>query len=268
MTMSFAEPGLRCVLAPNPGPMTLDGTNTWVVGDPTTEAVLIVDPGPDDDGHLRDVWAAADGRIGEIVLTHRHADHSAGAPRLAEWAGCAVRAVDTAFRVGAQGLVDGDRWAVGGWVLDVLPTPGHTDDSVSLLLTGAEEKTRLLTGDTVLGRGTTVIGDPDGDLAAYLASLERLREVVGTRSVTRLLPGHGPVLDRPAEVLEAYLAHRYERLEQVRQARRRGAQTAAEVVRSVYADVDPSLRPAAEQSVRAQLRYLDTLPGTSPATHS
>jgi glyoxylase-like metal-dependent hydrolase (beta-lactamase superfamily II) len=261
MTTVLTEPGLTGLLAPNPGPMTLEGTNTWVVGQPTAGPTLVVDPGPDDEDHLRAVLRAAGGQLSTIVLTHRHPDHADGARRLADWAGCGVRAVDPALRVGAPGLLDGDRIAAGGWVLDVLPTPGHTDDSVSLLLqgdpTGLEGGTQLLTGDTVLGRGTTVIADPDGDLEVYLASLERLREVIGTRAVRRILPGHGPVIDRPAEVLEAYLAHRYERLEQVRQAVRAGAATAADVVAIVYADVDRALWAAAEQSVRAQLRYLE-----------
>ena len=168
-----------------------------------------------------------------------------------------MRAADPAYRIGGSGLIDGDRLEVGTWVLEVVATPGHTDDSVSLLLSGGEGGTDLLTGDTVLGRGTTVIAEPDGDLGAYLASLERLRSVVRTRSVQRLLPGHGPVIDRPMEVLDDYLVHRQERLEQVREAVRHGARTPAEVVTTVYAEVDRSLWPAAVQSVRAQLRYLD-----------
>lgn len=261
MTTVLAESGLVGLLAPNPGPMTLEGTNTWIVGEPAVGPTLVVDPGPDHEDHLRAVLRAAGDQLAVIVLTHRHPDHSEGARRLAEWARCDVRAVDPNLRIGTQGLLDGDRLVVGGGVLDVLPTPGHTDDSVCLLLqdarVGFEGGPHLLTGDTVLGRGTTVIADPDGDLEAYLASLERLREVVGTRSVRRILPGHGPVVDRPGETLEVYLSHRYERLQQVREAVRAGARTAAEVVAVVYADVDRSLWPAAEQSVRAQLRYLE-----------
>ena len=257
MTITYVAAGRQCLLAPNPGPMTLEGTNTWVVGEPTAGPVVVIDPGPADDAHLAAVLAAS-GRIAVILLTHRHLDHSEGAARLADRAGCSVRAADPAFRIRASGLADGDRLEVGQWVLDVVATPGHTDDSVSLLLSGGADAPDLLTGDTVLGRGTTVIAEPDGDLVAYLASLERLRSIVRTRAVQRLLPGHGPVIDRPLEVLDGYVEHRLERLEQVRAAVRDGARTPEEVVASVYAEVDRSLWPAAEQSVRAQLRYLDT----------
>jgi glyoxylase-like metal-dependent hydrolase (beta-lactamase superfamily II) len=137
----------------------------------------------------------------------------------------------------------------------VLTTPGHTDDSVSLLLTGGRQA-RLLTGDTVLGRGSTVIAAPDGDLGDYLTSLQRLLAVVAERDVAEILPGHGPVITRPGEVLGRYLTHRQERLQQVRDAVAAGASSAEEVVRAVYADVDPSLWPAATQSVLAQLRHL------------
>jgi glyoxylase-like metal-dependent hydrolase (beta-lactamase superfamily II) len=238
--------------------MTLDGTNTWIVGDPAVTAPVVIDPGPDEPAHLDAVLAAAGGRIAVILLTHRHADHSAGAARLAARAHCGVRAADPAFRIGTDGLADGDRLEVGAQVLSGLSTPGHTDDSVCLLLTGSSGPPWLLTGDSVLGRGTSVIAEPDGDLAAYLASLERIRELIRSREVARLLPGHGPVIDRPTEVVDSYLAHRMERLEQVREAVRRGARTAAEVVSVVYADVDRALWPAAEQSVNAQLRYLET----------
>ena len=165
--------------------------------------------------------------------------------------------MDPDFRIGSAGLSDADQVDAGEHRLEVVATPGHTDDSVSLLLTGAGAP-RLLTGDTVLGRGTTVIAAPDGDLGAYLRSLERLLAVVERRGVTQLLPGHGPLVDRPREVLEGYRRHRYERLAQVRAAVEAGAVTADDVVRRVYADVDRSVWPAAAQSVRAQLRYLQT----------
>ena len=249
------EPGVQGLLAPNPGPMTLDGTNTWIVGDPRTAAPVVVDPGPEDLGHLEDVLAAAGGRIQVVLLTHRHPDHSDGAVALAERAGCGVRAVDPAFRHHAGGLADGDRIGAGAYALEVVATPGHTDDSVSLLLTGTST-TRLLTGDTVLGRGTTVIAAPDGDLGDYLASLQRLLDLVTQRGIDQLLPGHGPVVERPADLLEGYLHHRHERLEQVRGAVRAGAVTADQVVEQVYADLDRGLWPAARQSVEAQLRYL------------
>ena len=248
---------IRRVLAPNPGPMTLDGTNTWVLGS-AGAPTIVVDPGPLDEGHLRDVADQA-GRVGVTVLTHRHADHSEGLARFAELTGAGVRAADPAYAIRADDcdgqLTDGQQLAAGSLQLTVLTTPGHTSDSTSLLITGAEGAW-LLTGDMVLGRGTTVITHPDGDLGAYLDSLELMLAVVRDHQVTAILPGHGPVVNDPVGVLTAYREHRLERLEQVREAIRLGDETAAEVVARVYADVDRSVWPAAEQSVRAQLDYL------------
>ena len=254
MTWSGGRFGDRaeCVLAHNPGLMTLDGTNTWVLREPGAERSVVVDPGPPEPEHL-DAVAAAAGSVAVVLLTHRHLDHSEAAADFAARVGCEVRAVDPSLRTGSAGLSDGARIEVDGLVVEVVSTPGHTSDSVSLLV---EADGALLTGDSVLGRGTTVVAQPDGDLGAYLDSLRRLRLIVAERGVRRLLPGHGPVLDSPAEVLDGYLAHRADRLEQVRAAVAAGASTAREVVERVYADVDESLWPAAEQSVAAQLAYL------------
>jgi glyoxylase-like metal-dependent hydrolase (beta-lactamase superfamily II) len=244
-----------CVLAPNPSPMTLDGTNTWLIADPAASSVLVVDPGPDDEGHLRrvlDVASAGDRRVTQIVLTHGHADHSAGAARFAELTGAPVGALDPAFRLGSEGFGAGAVLDAGGCELRVVATPGHSADSLSLLLTADGG---LLTGDTVLGRGTTVIAG-DGSLGDYLRTLDELRELADHAGLRVLLPGHGPLLNDPAGVLDYYIAHRKERLDQVRAALAAGARTPAEVVAIVYADVDRSLWPAAEHSVRAQLDYL------------
>ena len=249
-------PYLRMIRAANPGPMTLEGTNTWLVGDPSRGPVVVVDPGPLLDEHLDAVTAAAPGGIAAVLLTHRHLDHSEAAAALAERAGCGVRAADPDLRVGDAGLTDGDQLAVTGAVLTVLATPGHTSDSVSALLQGQDGAVRLLSGDMVLGRGTTVITYPDGDLGAYLDSLARLQRVVADRDVVEILPGHGPVVSDPAGWLAYYRAHRLERLDQVRAALAAGARTPSEVVARVYAEVDRGLWPAAEQSVRAQLAYL------------
>lgn len=247
---------LQLVRAPNPGPMTLDGTNTWIIGDPVMGGPIVVDPGPLLRGHLDEVLQRSGGRIQVIVLTHRHLDHSEGAAALAERAGCAVRAADPSFQVGSEGLLAGDVLAAGGVRVEVLAAPGHTDDSMALLLTGPDASVRLLSGDMVLGRGTTVITHPDGDLAAYLHSINRFQDLVEARGVTEILPGHGPVVTDPAETLQFYLRHRQERLDQVRAALAAGDQTADDVVRRVYAQVDRSVWPAAAQSVRAQLDYL------------
>jgi glyoxylase-like metal-dependent hydrolase (beta-lactamase superfamily II)/8-oxo-dGTP pyrophosphatase MutT (NUDIX family) len=248
--------GVKSILAPNPGPMTLDGTNTWIVGDPRRGAPIVVDPGPLDDDHLTAIMEACGGQISAILLTHRHVDHSEAAAELARRAGCSVRAADPELQVGPDGLADGDVMEEGGVRLLALATPGHTTDSISLLCTGADGVNRILTGDMVLGRGTTVITYPDGDLAAYFDSLELLSEMVRSYGVAELLPGHGPRVSDPSGWLSYYRRHREERLDQVRAALAAGARTPAEVVARVYADVDRTLWPAAEQSVRAQLDYL------------
>lgn len=240
------------MLAPNPSPMTLEGTNTWVLREPGADRSVVVDPGPLVERHLERVARAA-GDVAVVLLTHGHADHSEGARAFAERSGCAVRAVDPAFRYGDEGLRDGDVVEVDGLELRVVGTPGHTSDSLSFVV--AAERA-VLTGDTVLGHGTTVVAHPDGVLGAYLGSLRRLRDLAEERAVETIWPGHGPVLDEALPVIDFYLAHRAERLEQVRQAMAAGASDAADVVRRVYADVDPQLWPAAELSVRAQLDYL------------
>ncbi|MDN5771535.1 MAG: MBL fold metallo-hydrolase [Microlunatus sp.] len=241
--------------------MTLDGTNTWILG-PSRGPSVVVDPGPLDEAHLGQVVEAA-GEIQAIVLTHRHLDHSEGAARFSELSGAGVRAADPGYAI-ALGPVDGRlddgaRFEVGDVTVRVLATPGHTSDSISLMVSGPDG-TWLLTGDMVLGRGTTVITHPDGDLAAYLASIEALLRAVRDHDVSAILPGHGPVVTDPRGVLTRYRQHRLERLEQVREALRHGDETAAEVVARVYADVDRALWPAAEQSVRAQLDYLQVHP--------
>ncbi|MFF0310913.1 MBL fold metallo-hydrolase [Streptosporangium sp. NPDC004379] len=243
------------LLAPNPSPMTLDGTNTWVIGrEDVEEDVLVVDPGPDDEAHLARVAARLAGRrVAAILLTHGHDDHSGGARRFAGLVGAPVRALDPRHRLGDEGLADGDVVTAGDLELHVVGTPGHSFDSLCFWL---PEDRAMLTGDTVLGRGTTVIA-PDGDLADYLRSLDRLRATAERAGAEALLPGHGPVLADPVGALDGYVAHRRRRLDQIRAARARGAATPREIVEIVYADVDPSLWPAAEMSVRAQLGYLE-----------
>jgi glyoxylase-like metal-dependent hydrolase (beta-lactamase superfamily II) len=251
----FRTPRATCVLAPNPSPMTLDGTNTWIIAEPGSPSVVVIDPGPEDEGHLRRVLAeavAGDRRVAGILLTHGHLDHSAGAARLAELSGAPVQAADPARRLGADGFAGGDVITAAGCELRVVATPGHSDDSVSLLLPADGA---LFTGDTVLGRGTTVIAR-DGSLGDYLRSLEQLRELAEAAGLRLLLPGHGPMLADPTGILDYYLAHRAERLEQVRSALAAGARTPAEIVAMIYTDVDRSVWPAAEWSVRAQLDYL------------
>jgi glyoxylase-like metal-dependent hydrolase (beta-lactamase superfamily II) len=190
-----------------------------------------------------------------ILLTHGHFDHSDGARRLHELTGAPVRALDPAHQLGAEGLAEGDVIAGAGVELRVWATPGHSSDSLSFLLDPRDgSASAVLTGDTILGRGTTVVAYPDGDLGAYLDSLRRLREL-GDMTV---LTGHGPELARAGEAAEFYLAHREQRLTQVRAALELlGPDAPARaIVEHVYVDVDRVLWPAAEMSVEAQLAYL------------
>jgi glyoxylase-like metal-dependent hydrolase (beta-lactamase superfamily II) len=230
--------------APNPGPMTLDGTNTWVLRAPNGDGIVI-DPGPRDEGHLAAV--AASGGIRTVITTHAHPDHTEGVPRFLEL--CPRARV-------WQPSPDEASLAHDGLELRAIATPGHTADSITLI-GGVGDERIVLTGDTILGRGTTVVAYPDGDLGDYLQSLELL-ELLGPLPV---LPGHGPALTDCAAAAAFYLRHRLARLDQVRSAVAAGAASAADVVATVYADVDRVLWPAAELSVRAQLAYLDRATG-------
>lgn len=242
----------HCVLCPNPGPMTLDGTNTWVVREAGSSEVAVIDPGPLDEQHLQAVLAhVADsgGRVSLTLLTHGHQDHAESAERFAELTGAPVRGVGR----GHDDIRPGERITVGGLEILAVETPGHTGDSFSFVLPADNA---LLTGDTVLGRGTTVVAWPDGHLEAYLESLERIERLTAAGTVTSILPGHGPFVPDAGAAVRYYLAHRAERLDQVRQAVAAGARTARDVVETVYADVPREVWPAAEMSVQAQLEYL------------
>lgn len=252
-TLRAVTPLASVVLAANPSPMTLTGTNTWLLRAADSEDAIVVDPGPDDVTHLSAVATAA-GSVATILLTHGHADHSGGARRLHELTGAPVRSLDPSHRLGGEGLVEGDMVAAAGVELRVWATPGHSSDSLSFLLDPGSGAAAVLTGDTILGQGTTVVAYPDGDLAQYLASLRRL-EGLGDMTV---LTGHGPELPNAGQAAAAYLAHREQRLEQVRSALAElGPDASARaIVALVYADVDQAVWWAAEMSVRAQLAYL------------
>ena len=219
------------IRAPNPGPLTLDGTNTYAIGG------TVVDPGPDDEGHLEAVLAA--GPVERIILTHRHPDHASGAGRLSELSGTPVLAYD-------DGLGDGDEVAPG---LVCVYTPGHASDHVCFW---HPESGTLLSGDLIAGRGSIMIAPPDGDLAAYMASLERVREL----SPARILPGHGPEVTEAVAKIEGYLAHRREREQMVISALEEGASTVREVVMLAYRDTPPEMHPYAELAARAHLAKL------------
>lgn len=244
------SPSATCVLAPNPSPMTLEGTNTWILAAPDSSGCVVIDPGPDHPGHLRAILdAVGHRRIEAVLLTHRHLDHREGAPRLADLSGVPVRAQGE----GEEELRHGDVLQGGGLEIGVLATPGHTSDSLCFLIASEEV---LLTGDTILGWGTTMVAWPDGRLGEYLSSLDRVAAMTGTGRITSFLPAHGAVLPDADASVRYYLQHRSERLEQVRTAVRDGAHTAQSVVETVYADVPKELWPAATRSVEAQLAYL------------
>lgn len=257
-------PMTECVLAPNASAWTLDGTNTWIVGN-RGAACVVVDPGPLEGGHREAIEQRIEERghrVTGVVLTHGHIDHSAGAPEFAKRHGVGVRAWDPRHGTPGPGsgdqhsLTSGDVIDIDGLAMSVLATPGHSSDSVCLLVEGT-----VLTGDTVLGRGTSLVAHPDGRLAEYLASLQELSRICAETEVAALLPGHGPVIVDPQRVVEYYISHRYERLSQVRVAVEGGAISAREVVEVVYADVPREVWPAAEATVRAQLEFLESQGG-------
>lgn len=235
---------VRRILAPNPGVYTLEGTNTWVVGDGPS---IVIDPGPDDAGHLREVEREA-GRVGAILLTHAHPDHAPGAGPLAASTGAPIHA----FRPPPEGLRlrDGEPIRVVDVTVIPIHTPGHTPDHVAFWL---ERAGGLFTGDAVLGRGTSVIDPPEGDLAAYLRSLRRMREL-GPRT---LYPGHGPIVLEGGRKLEEYLAHRSEREQQILAALAGPPTSIAEVVDAVYSAYPSDVRPLASRSVLAHLKKLE-----------
>jgi glyoxylase-like metal-dependent hydrolase (beta-lactamase superfamily II) len=212
--------------------------------------MVIVDPGPDDDAHVDRI--AELGKIPLILISHKHGDHTDAIDKLVDRTGATVRALGSGFLRGLGGpLTDGEVIDAAGVRIKVMATPGHTADSLCFVVDDA-----VLTADTVLGRGTTVIDNEDGSLRDYLESLRRLRGL-GKRAV---LPGHGPDLGDLESVADMYLAHREERLEQVRGALRVLGEdaTARQIVEHVYTDVDEKLWPHAEWSVQAQLNYLRT----------
>jgi glyoxylase-like metal-dependent hydrolase (beta-lactamase superfamily II) len=246
------DPVALRVLAPNPSPMTLDGTNTYVLATGDGQPAVVVDPGPTDPDHraaVDRVLAEHDLDVAAVVVTHGHPDHAAAASGWAHDWGVDVAAAAPAVATGRV-LGEGDELRCGELHLEVIATPGHTEDSVSLRL-----PTRAVcTGDHVLGRGTTVVAHPDGTLEGYLASLRRLLDL----GPAALLPGHGPAMrDDPAAVLQFHLDHREHRLRQVLSVLRDAPRTAREVVEVIYASHDPAVWPAATASTLAAFDHLE-----------
>ncbi|MRH85871.1 MBL fold metallo-hydrolase [Nocardia sp. SYP-A9097] len=250
-------PSAAVVLADNPSGMTLQGTNTWLLRAPGSTEYVLVDPGPKDRKHTEALVRETGGKIALTLVTHHHLDHTGGIDRLVKATGTPVRANDSQFLHGSTAvLADGEVIEAAGLRITVLGTPGHTEDSVSFLVDGPDDgDAALLTGDTVLGTGTTVLESRDGALADYLESLRRLAEAAPGRV---LLPAHGPDHPDALPVIDFYIKHREERLNQVRAALAElGPDAKAlQIVAKVYADVDKRLWPAAHSSVNAQLAYI------------
>lgn len=245
-------PAVRACVAGNSGPLTLDGTRTYLVGE---ERCVLIDPGPAGKAQLQRLERLTSGRRVEAVcLTHAHADHAGAAAEAARRFGAPVAASpETLRRLGLRGraLTEGDEVSVDGepGALQALEAPGHTADG---LVYFRRADRLLFTGDTVLGRGTAVILHPDGRVGEYLATLARLADL----RPSRILPGHGDPVDDPLRVLAEYRRHRLERGRQVERAVRAGARSVAEVRRRVYGELPAGLEGAAEASVRAHLAHL------------
>jgi glyoxylase-like metal-dependent hydrolase (beta-lactamase superfamily II) len=247
------DPRTTRVLAPNPGPMTLDGTNTYVVGEVGSGEAVVVDPGPDTPAHraaVEEVLARRDAACVLVLVTHHHLDHSAAARPWGEAFGCPVAAPTPDIASAPEHVLrDGRTVRAGGVTVEAVATPGHSGDHVCFRL----DHGPLLTGDHVLGRGTSMVGAPDGDLAAYLGSLRRVLDL----GPDALYPGHGPELhEDPPAVIRFYLDHRRFRERQILRLLEDGPLHATEIVRRIYVDVDERLLPAAARSTRAALTKL------------
>ncbi|MBD3833887.1 MBL fold metallo-hydrolase [Brevundimonas bullata] len=264
------SPLIQRVIADNPGPFTFTGTGTYIVGrDMPSARVAVIDPGPEDEAHLHALLRAVKGRtVSHILVTHTHRDHAPLSRALAEAVGGAPilaakphgptvhasDAIDQAvmdedddadFKADII-LSDGDRIEGDGWTLEAMATPGHASNHMAFVL---REENALFSGDHVMGWSTTVVAPPDGDMTAYMASLER----VLARGFSTLWPTHGPAITQVAPFLKAYRHHRLEREAQIMARLAAGDETIAEVVPALYAAVDPRLWPAASLSVLAHL---------------
>jgi glyoxylase-like metal-dependent hydrolase (beta-lactamase superfamily II) len=257
------EPLVTRILAPNPSAYTFTGTQTHIVGD---RDLAVIDPGPDDPAHLAAIMAVvADRPVRAIVITHHHRDHSPASRPLAAAIGAAIVGAapfavtddaggsDAAFDAGYapdRVLAEGDTVAGHGWTLTALATPGHTSNHLCFALA---ETRALFSGDHVMGWATSVVSPPDGDMGAYMASLERLLE----RDDRICYPGHGEAVDNPRRLVRGMLGHRKQREGQILRLLRDDAQAIGAMVARMYAGLDPRLLPAAERSVLAHLYDLD-----------
>ena len=235
---------IRSITAPNPGPFTLNGTQTWLIGEAT-----VLDPGPAIESHILAIREAMP-RLRTILVTHRHADHAPGAKRLRQLTGASIVAPPHTLDDASvdQCVTGGETLTVDDLSIEVIATPGHTAEHVCYLTSEGD----LFTGDTILGAGTTVIFPPDGNMADYLRSLETLR----ARQPRRIYPGHGPVRNDAIALIDEYIAHRLERERQILDAIASGATTTTAMRARIYPDLDPRLHRAAEMQIDAHLAKL------------
>lgn len=259
-------PGVVRIVANNPSPFTYKGTNTYILGH--GEPALI-DPGPDDPAHLDAILKAIGGRrLTHILITHTHRDHTDGMPALiaatgAKTVGFGRRApvrgskrtspsggefVDSDF-VPDVPLADGERLAGDGWAVTALHTPGHAPDHLCFALEGTPI---LFSGDHVMGWNTSVVAPPEGNMGAYIRSLERL----GERTDGTYFPGHGGQIEEPQRLVKAYLLHRRMREQAILDLVRQGGRTVATIVPVIYRDLNPKLLNAASLSVLAHVEHL------------
>ncbi len=254
-------PGLRRVMANNPSPLTYRGTGTYIVGH---SRVAIVDPGPDDAGHIHAVLSAVEGeQVEALLITHTHRDHSPASQAVAEATGApaygfgphpavdaddgeAEERGDARFSPDAA-VVHGDMIEGPGWSFECLHTPGHISNHISYRW---REASGVFTGDHIMGWSTTVVPPPEGNMADYLASLRLMADRPGDRVYW---PTHGPPVTEPHALVEALYAHRLDREIQILERLAAGPQTIAEMVAAMYADVSPALHEAAARSVLAHL---------------
>jgi len=255
----------RVVTASNHGVLTLAGTNTWVLLEPDAGRCIVVDPGPDDSAHVEAILAEVERsrcEVALILVTHHHADHTGAVDALHERAQAPVRALDPAWCRGTVPLVDREKIEVDGLHLQVIETPGHTDDSVTFFL---PRDGALVTGDTILGEGSSLIAWPDGHLGPYLESLQRLRDIAAAGLSLALLPGHGPRVLWGLDAIDALIAHRMKRLEQVATVLDVAASSVGDVVDAVYGQPGPALHEVVVAQVKAQLEYLAATGNTRAA---
>jgi len=244
---SALSPMVRRVLAPNPGVMTGPGTNTYLVG---IDEVAVIDPGIEDDGHLEAVVGCGGDRIRWIVCTHTHPDHSPGAAALKARTGAEVLAFEPRDGLEVDTAIgDGFQIEATEFRLRAVHTPGHASNHLCYLL---EEERLLFSGDHIMQGSTVVIAPPDGDMAAYLDSLAKVRAL----RLRFIAPGHGHLIDEPNAIIDEYVSHRLEREQQVLGALAAGDPPTAEIVPRLYIDLIDELVPRARQSVHAHLRKL------------